>query len=132
MNCGLRFLPPCTSRPNKSDDAADVLVVLRDEAETCRQTRGTPRSSKIVLADECKFYSTTPSLYLCRGFLGLCSDLSGKECFFVTNTTAPSVERLLAHKRKKWDHQIVPASINDVTGLQNAFQDVFKIFKTRN
>src|SRR5256885_131550 len=50
---------------------------------------------------------------------------------FVTNTVAPSVERLLSHKKKRWDHQIVPAFPNDVTRLQNVFQDTFKIFKAR-
>jgi hypothetical protein len=110
---------------------ADVVVLLRDEAETCRQRHAAPRYSKIILASECKFYSTTPGLYLGRGFLGLCSELSGRDCFFVTNTVAPSVERLLSHKKKKWDHQIVPGSGNDVTRLQNVFQDVFKVFKAK-
>jgi hypothetical protein len=110
---------------------ADVVVLQRDEAETCRQRHAAPRYSKVILASECKFYSTTPGLHLGRGFLGLCSDLSGRDCFFVTNTVAPSVERLLSHKKKKWDHRIVPGCPNDVTRLQNVFQDIFKVFNAK-
>jgi hypothetical protein len=110
---------------------ADVLVLYRDEAITCRRAHSAPRSSKIILAVECKFYATTPGLYLGRGFLGLCSELSGRECCFVTNTIAPSVERLLSHKKKRWDNQIVPSSNNHIR-LQNVFQDIFKVFKSKS
>jgi hypothetical protein len=111
---------------------ADVSVIFRDEGIACRQNQSTPRASKVVLATECKFYSSTLKLHLARSFLGLCQDMTGRECFFVTNTAAISVEKLLAHKRKKWEHQIVPAATNDVTRLRNLYQDVFKNFKTRN
>lgn len=110
---------------------ADVLVVRRDEAETCRQGRADPRYRHIALTAECKFYATTLPLHLARGFLGLCSDFSGKEAYFVTNTQAASVERLLSHKRKKWDHQVVPQRQGNVTRLINLLQDTFKNFKAR-
>src|ERR1039457_2024189 len=81
---------------------ADVLVLLSEEAELCRQNEAPPRSKRSLIATECKFYSATLGIGLARAFLGLCSDLSSRECFFVTNTGSTSVEKLLMHHRKNW------------------------------
>ena len=58
--------------------------------------------------------------------------MGSKDCFFVSNTSADSVEKLLAHKRRKWEHEIVPSRLVDVARLKNLFQEVFKNFKTKN
>jgi len=108
---------------------ADVAVMYSDEAETCRRERVAPRSKRVVLGAECKFYSTLPGLHLGRGFLGLCADMTGRELFFVMNTTATSIERLLSHRHREWDHQIVPGSPT-VARLRSSFQTVFKNFKS--
>jgi hypothetical protein len=110
---------------------ADVLVLLADEADTCRGNDVPPRSHQTLLAVECKFYSSGLQLGLARGFVGLCSDLSSRECFFVTNTTALSVEKLLAHQRKKWQNVVTPGSGVAIERFRNAVQDIFKDFKTR-
>lgn len=61
---------------------ADVLVLLSEEANLSRQNQVPPRSKRAVLAAECKFYASNLRLGLARAFVGLCSDLSSRECFF--------------------------------------------------
>lgn len=110
---------------------ADIAVLSRIEAMTCRQNRVAPRSSSLVLTVECKFYTTSLGLGLARGFIGLCTDFTGDRCFFVTNTSSDSVERLLAHQRRKWEHRVVPSGAVPVSRLKSSFQEVFKNFKAR-
>jgi hypothetical protein len=110
---------------------ADIAVLSRIEAITCRRNRVAPRSSSLVLTVECKFYTTGLGLGLARGFVGFCTDFTGDRCFFVTNTSSDSVLRLLAHQKRKWEHQVVPAGRNFVSRLRSAFQEVFKNFKAR-
>jgi hypothetical protein len=113
----------------------DVAVARHDEAETCRRNQVPPRSSKVVLSVECKFYTTSLPLNLARAFVGLASDLSTKDCYFVYNTSSASVEQFLTRRltyRHRWEHQIVPNSTIAVSRLQNLFQDTFKNFKAGN
>lgn len=109
---------------------ADVLVLLSEEAQLSRQNQVPPRSKRAIIAAECKFYSSNLRLGLARAFVGLCSDLSSRECFFVTNASSISVEKLLTHQRKKWQSRVVPAEAVAVERMRNALQDAFKDFKT--
>jgi hypothetical protein len=110
---------------------ADIAVLSRTEAMTCRQSRVAPRSQSLVSTVECKFYTTSLGLGLARGFVGLCTDFTADRCFFVNNTDSVSVERLLAHQKKKWEHRVVPSETVPVGRLKSAFQEVFKNFKAR-
>ncbi len=85
----------------------DVAVIFHDEAEVCRNqgTAVAPRSHKVVIAIEAKYYTTDMRLYLGRGFLGLVSDTSAHNAYFVINREARSIERLLAHKKENWEHR---------------------------
>lgn len=105
----------------------DVSVLRADEAALCRQStvRVSPRSAKVVLAVEAKFYTVPLSLNLGRAFLGLVRDLSSGSVFFVMNRRAPSIEELLAHKEQKWEKDIVPGNARDVARLTNALQSAF-------
>jgi hypothetical protein len=111
----------------------DVAVLERAEAENCRRNSVSPRSSKVVLGAECKFYSSALQLHLARGFLGLINDVSVKSPFFVTNTNSTSVEKLLSHRAKHaWEKDISPACLNtEVDRLVHAFRSCFKNFKAR-
>jgi hypothetical protein len=111
----------------------DISVIDRDEAELCRRSpvRLAPRSSKVCIAVEAKYYSTDLGLHLGREFLGLMRDFSAAASFFVFNRDAESIERLLAHKKENWEHNIVPGNAIPVTRLQNALQTAFKNFKAR-
>lgn len=111
----------------------DVCVLLKAEADLCRfgWNRIAPRSSKVIIAVEAKYYTSSLGLYLGRGFLGLTSDLSADKSIFVSNTTSQSVEKLLASKRKLWERNIVPGNVNDVDRLRITFQTAFKDFNAK-
>lgn len=109
----------------------DVAVIEQLEAETCRQKQVPPRSSKVLIAVECKFYSTPLQLHLARSFLGLLSDLSAKEALFVTNSSSESVEKLLSARGRDWEHDVTPSAALEVSRLRHAFQEGFKHYKAR-
>jgi hypothetical protein len=110
----------------------DVAVIEQAEAATCRLRQVAPRSSKIILAVECKFYTTNLQLHLAREFIGLSSDLYGSsEQIFVSNTSSDTVERLLTSRRKIWDHNIQPASNSEVNRLRGKFQNAFQKYKAK-
>jgi len=109
---------------------ADVLVLHAEEAELARQNQVPPRSKRAIIAAECKFYSSNLRLGLARAFVGLCSDLSSRECFFVTNASSISVEKLLTHQRKNWQSRVAPSEAVAVERLRNSLQNAFKDFKT--
>lgn len=106
----------------------DVAVLYRSEGVTCRRNRVHPRSAKIVLAVECKFYGTSLPLGLGRSFMGLGSDLGANDCYIVVNTTSPAIEKLLTHHKRRWEHNIRPQSTVSVNRLKNSFQKIFKNF----
>ena len=111
----------------------DVSVVDQSEADLCRRASQTlaPRSARVRIAVEAKYYTTALGLHLGRGFLGLVRDLSADNVFFVFNREAESVERLLAHKKQQWEHHIVPENDNPVDRLRKMFQVAFKNYKAR-
>jgi hypothetical protein len=109
----------------------DVAVIEQLEAETCRRKQVPPRSSKVLIAVECKFYSTPLQLHLARSFLGLLSDLSAKEALFVTNSSSESVEKLLSARGRDWEHDVTPGATLEVSRLRHAFQEGFKHYKAR-
>lgn len=111
----------------------DVAVLTAAEAENCRRHGVSPRSSRVHIGIECKFYASSLQLGLARGFLGLVSDLSVHNPYFVTNTSSTSVERLLSHRAKHgWEKDISPACINtEVERLVHHFRSSFKNYKAR-
>jgi hypothetical protein len=109
----------------------DVAVIEQAEAETCRQRQVPPRSTKVLVAVECKFYSTPLQLYLARSFIGLASDLSTKDPIFVTNNRSNSLEKLLSSRRMKWEHNLIPSASVEVLRLRHEFQGAFKTFKAK-
>ena len=111
----------------------DVSVIDQAEAQICRSAQQglAPRSARVRIAVEAKYYTTALALQLGRGFLGLVRDLSSDNSFFVFNREADSIERLLAHKKQHWEHNIVPANVVPVKRLTNAFQIAFKNYKAR-
>lgn len=109
----------------------DVAVLERSEAESCRINSVSPRSSKVRIAVECKFYTSALQLHLARGFLGLIADISAKSPFFVTNTSSVSVEKLLSHRAKHgWEKDITPTCLNrEVERLLHSFRNSYKNYK---
>jgi hypothetical protein len=111
----------------------DISVLLQDEADICRRGPDlvAPRSSKLVIAIEAKYYTRDVPLHLGRGFLGLTRDLSTDKVFFVANREGRSVEKLLAHKKQLWEHNINPTEPKAVARFKNALQTAFKDYKAR-
>ena len=90
-----------------------------------------PRSARVRIAVEAKYYTTALGLQLGRSFLGLVRDLSADNVFFVFNHESESVERLLAHKKQQWEHNIIPGNDVPVDRFRNTFQVAFKNYKAR-
>lgn len=107
----------------------DVCVIRQSEAETARQNQVHPRSSKVLIGIECKFYTTSLSLGLARSFIGLGTDVSTKNTVFVTNTQSDSVERLLTARSQQWANRLFPGATVDVDRLRHELQSAFKYFK---
>ncbi len=108
----------------------DVAVIEQVEAEICRQRQVPPRSSKVLIAVECKFYSTPLQLHLARAFIGLTTDLSAKTPIFVSNSSSNSLEKLLTERDRKWEHNLVPSASVEVMRLRHKFQDAFQTYKS--
>jgi len=112
---------------------SDISVLLTSEADLCRLSpdRVAPRSSKLVVSIEAKYYTTNLGLHLGRSFLGLTTDFSAQEIIFITNSSSDSITKLLSRKKKSWEHQISPNNANDVSRLLGTFQKAFKNFKAK-
>jgi hypothetical protein len=109
----------------------DVAVIEQIEAEICRQRQVPPRSSKVLIAVECKFYSTPLQLHLARAFIGLTTDLSATKPIFVSNNSSVSLEKLLTKRKREWEHNLVPSASVEVMRLRHKFQDAFQKYKAR-
>lgn len=109
----------------------DVAVLDRDEASNCRQHRAEPRSNKLLLSVEAKFYTTTLSLNLARAFIGLISDLSASFPCFVANMTSVSGMRLLsARKNRDWFDQVMVGQPS-AERLSSFFATAFHRYRAR-
>lgn len=107
----------------------DVAVIEQVEAETCRRGMVPPRNTKVLIAVECKFYTTSLQLHLARAFIGLTTDISNSNRFFVSNTQSDSIERLLSKRNRVWGHNLTPSASLEVDRLRHKFQDVYQNFK---
>jgi hypothetical protein len=114
----------------------DIAVVLRQEGQRCRRVsdkKSVVKSTNILIGVECKCYqSSKVALGLGRSFLGLVQDLSSNgKYFFVFNGEKASVEKILAHYNKGWEHNISPTSAKEIERLRNVFQERFKNLKAK-
>jgi hypothetical protein len=110
----------------------DVAVVDKSEADTCRAGAVHPRSSKILIAIECKFYAATLALDEARGFLGLTEEMRHTDRFLATNANSGDVGKMLAKHRRGWATGLVPANAQVMNVLRARFEGVFKDFKARH
>jgi hypothetical protein len=106
----------------------DIAVLSYVEAENCRRQDIHPRSSELLLTAECKFYVSLLSIGLGRSFLGLVKDIHSHNRFFVTNSASPSLEKLLAHHKIRWQRKVIPSNSSIVGRLTSLFEEVFQNF----
>lgn len=78
----------------------DISIYDHESAEKVRREFKQPKSSKMIVAIECKFYPTNPTdLALGRQFVGLVSDFSNMEMnAFVANKAKDNLNHFLASK----------------------------------
>jgi hypothetical protein len=106
----------------------DVAVVDQEEARLCRTNEVHPRASKVLIAAECKFYTSTIRLHLGRGFLGLTSDIHRRERYFVTNRYSPNVTKLITHHQSEWESGVLP-NTQEADALYYSFARAFRNYK---
>jgi hypothetical protein len=110
----------------------DIAVILRTEGQTCRRERVNPRCAKVILAVECKFYSSGLGIDLARGYIGLTSDVWNDYRFFTSNTSSDSIKRLLTYHNRVWEHDVVPSNPIIVNRLRALFERAFEEFKAKH
>lgn len=108
----------------------DVAVIDQLEAEICRRREVPPRSNKVLIAVECKFYSTPLQLNLARSFIGLTADLSCSRAIFATNSSSITLEKLLSARGRDWEHNLSPSASVEVLRMRHKYQEVFRIYKS--
>lgn len=98
----------------------DVSIYDHAGAEAVRSNGGLPRSSKLIMAIECKFYITSvPSAALGRGFVGLVKDYPGTRLnAFASNKASKNLNKYFSNKSN-----IEP--FTDLTPGQTAAADRF-------
>lgn len=106
----------------------DVLVLPRSEARAARSRKVAPRGSTILIAVECKYYTSPIGIALGREFQGLHADASTKEPRFVSNLCSKNVERYLTHLGREWNSLVVPSSV-PASDLESAFRRSFSRYK---
>lgn len=129
---------------SKVKHECDVALLYQTEAAACREYhRSTsrlvlPRSSKLLLAVECKYYDSNMKLALARSFVGLDADLSGKVVSsFVTNDTraSSSLSALIINRVGfgSWQSGIYPnpSDPKDIERLRGLFQEIFNQYLNR-
>jgi hypothetical protein len=110
---------------------ADVVVLSRAVARTCRFDRIDPPASEAVLLLECKYYAADPGIGLGREFLGLSAECGREETVFVTNQPAIRLQRLFEKHNREWGHRVLPTQPNDVDRMVGFAQRAFTRFKAR-
>lgn len=106
----------------------DIAVIDRAEALLCRSEQVHPRAIRVLIAAECKFYTSAIQLHLGRGFLGLTSDIYRKERYFVTNGQSPSVTKLISHHQSEWECGVLPTT-QEADALSHSFARAFRNYK---
>lgn len=78
---------------------ADISIIEKDEAVNCRQNQIHPRSSKVKLLIECKFYGNNLPLNLGREFLGLSTEFNGRIKTITSNSSSDEIFNLIRSHR---------------------------------
>ena len=110
----------------------DVAVIERHEAKVCRSSKVHPRASKVLIAAECKFYSSTLPLGLARGYLGLAEELTKKNRLLVTNTISDNAAKMVAYHQAGWQFDLSAPSASAANELQGKFVDALRNYIAMN
>lgn len=104
----------------------DVAVLERNEGKFCRRNRVHPKRSTVLMAAECKFYTGKLGIAIGREFLGATADLGSDGRFMISNSNGRSVDRVLAHHKKRRQFELSPESADHETQTIAMFREVFR------
>jgi hypothetical protein len=108
----------------------DVAVIPKNEAEICRQSNAAPRSSKVVLAVECKYYMQSAiGVNLGRSYMGLVSEVYKGDRHFVGTVDSNSVSKRLTTHNKKFELGLSPLNPRLENRLRGSFETTFRNYK---
>jgi hypothetical protein len=79
---------------------ADIALLDGDEANRARLDNVEPKSNKLLVALEAKYYAGTLPLSLGREYVGLHADLGARQRMLVSSSSAVRVSTLLASRLK--------------------------------
>ena len=120
------------SGKSKVNHECDVAVLDQDEANTCRDQSVHPRSSKVLLAIECKYYlSSSLGVNLGRSFLGLIDDIYTDGRFFVSTQNTGSVDKLFSRHKKEFEIGLSPLTPDEEVRLRGSFEKIFRNYQAR-
>lgn len=120
------------SGKSKVNHECDVAVLYKDEADTCRSNNVHPRSSKVIISVECKYYiSSSLGVDLGRSFLGLVDDIYSYGRFFVSTQNTGSVDKLLSRHKKEYEIGLSPLTPDIEVRLRGSFEKIFRDYKAR-
>jgi hypothetical protein len=120
------------SGKSRVNHECDVAVIFQDEANTCRANNVHPRSSKVLMSIECKYYlSSTLGVDLGRSFLGLIDDIYTEGRFFVSTQNKGSVDKLFARHRKEFEIGLSPLTPKQEVRLRGSFEKIFRNYVAR-
>ena len=109
----------------------DVAVLSQSEANTCRRENVQPRSAKVLITVECKYYlNSNIGINLGRSFLGLIHDIYNGDRFFVGSRASASVSKLLGKHNKEYELGLSPLDTRLETRIIGSFEKVFRDYKT--
>ena len=118
------------SGKSKVNHECDVAVLDQDEANTCRGQSVHPRSSKVLLAIECKYYlSSSLGVDLGRSFLGLIDDIYTNGRFFVSTQNTGSVDKLFSRHKKEFEIGLSPLTPDEEVRLRGSFEKIFRNYQ---
>ncbi len=104
----------------------DLAVITAAEAAFCRRNLVHPKKSAVLIAAECKFYTGKLGISLGREFLGTTADLGTEGRFMLSNSDGRSVDRVLAHHKRKRHFGLTPLSPDAESQVIALFREVFR------
>lgn len=108
----------------------DVAVLYKSEADICRSSSVHPRSGKVILTAECKYYiNSTIGINLGRSFLGLLHDIYKGDRYFVATSNSPSVSMLFSKHNNEYELGLSPLDPRLERRLRSSFEKTFRDFR---
>jgi hypothetical protein len=104
----------------------DIAVIEAAEAQFCRRTLVHPKKAEVLLTAECKFYTGKLGIALGREFLGTTAELGTEGRFMLSNSDGRSVDRVLAHHKRKRHFHLTPLNADSENQVVAQFREVFR------